>query len=136
MKSLLLILGVLLISWVAKAQQTKEFYFSFPVNGREDISKITKMISIDNVRNDTVWAYANPEQFVKFAKEGYPVTLLPHPGIAPDVVMSDKGYHNPKTTWNYYPTYPAYESLMAQFQTDYPAICQLVTIGTLSSGRK
>ena len=134
--NVLSVLAGLLFSQLLTGQQVKEYYFSFPIQSREQISSITNLISIDDVRNDSVWAYANPEQFVKFAKEGFPITLLPHPGIAPDVVMSDAGYHAPMAVWNYYPTYTAYESLMTQFQTDHPSICQVTTFGTLPSGRK
>jgi len=135
-RSILFLLLGILFSQFTKAQEQKEFYFCFPIQSRDQVSKITKIISIDNVRNDTVWAYANPEQFLKFSREGYDITLLPHPGYAPDVVMSDLGFHSPMAVWNYYPTYTAYESLMTQFQANYPSLCQLITIATLPSGRK
>ncbi len=40
------------------------------------------------------------------------------------------------TTWDFYPTYEAYLGMMQQFATDYPEICQLKNLGTLSSGRE
>ena len=133
--TLLAILGILCFQF-SHAQQPKELYFSFPLHSRDEIESITKQVSIDNVRNDTVWAYASMEKFVKFAKLGYKITILPSPGYVPDVVMKDNIILSPTTTWNYYPTYDAYESLMAQFQTNYPGICQVTTIATLASGRK
>jgi hypothetical protein len=138
MKSKILLLAILglLLSQYIYAQSQKEYYFKFPVHSREEISKITKQVSIDNYRNDTVWAYANPVEFVKFANAGYDITLLPHPGYNPDVVMGDYIPSAPTTVWNFYPTYSAYESYMTGFQTSYPAICQTQTIATLASGRK
>jgi len=140
----LLILGSLSAIGVANAQSTnqnfpkgkEEVYFLFRITSHDEIPIITRQISIDNVRNDTVWAYANMEQFLKFSQKGYNITLLPSPGDVPDVLMNDNIQLSPLTTWNFYPTYPAYESLMADFQANYPAICQVTTIATLPSGRK
>jgi hypothetical protein len=113
-----------------------EVYFFFRIASRSEVNEITRQISIDNVRNDTVWAYANIEEFLRFSKNGYDITLLPSPGDAPGVMMRDNIQLSTLTTWNFYPTYPAYESLMADFQTNYPEICQVTTIATLPSGRK
>ena len=113
-----------------------EVYFSFQVQSKNEISSITRLISVDNVKNNTVWAYANMKQFLKFSQLGYNITLLPHPGDDPGVVMRDNIVLNTSTTWNFYPTYSGYEDLMNQFQTLYPNICKIQTIATLASGRK
>ncbi|MBK7213178.1 MAG: carboxypeptidase regulatory-like domain-containing protein [Bacteroidales bacterium] len=134
-RTLLLIL-VSFISVYSFSQERKEYYFSFPIQSRDEISSITKLISIDNVRNDTVWAYANPDEFVRFARKGYDITLLPHPGYNPGAVMNDNPFLAPATTWNFYPTYTAYEGYMNGFASGYPSICQVSTIATLTSGRK
>lgn len=135
-KYLLLLIMGWAISQFSFGQTHKEYYFKFPIHSRAEISMITKQISIDNVRNDTVWAYANDQEFVRFARNGYDITLLPPPGYVPGVVMNDNPVLAPMTTWNFYPTYTAYESYMTGFQTNYPSICQVQTIATLASGRK
>jgi hypothetical protein len=135
LKSTFLFLGLILFK-LAFSQDVREYYFSFPVSSKDQLKTITREISIDNFRNDTVWAYANEEQFVRFLKSGYEITLLPAPGYAPDVFMNSNPVLAPTTTWNFYPTYTAYESYMAQFEANYPAICKLSTIATLTSGRK
>jgi hypothetical protein len=116
--------------------KSNEIYFSFTIHSKEDIHSLTNIISIDNVRGDTVWAYANMPEFIKFSGLGYHITLLPHPGDVEGIEMTDHMVRNTLTTWNYYPTYSAYENLMYQFQATYPAICQIQTIATLGSGRK
>jgi len=115
-----------------------EVYFNFRVTSRDELKTISRQISIDDFRNDTVWAYANSKQFVKFSASGYKINLLPHPGDGPGVIMRDKikMLKGAKTTWNFYPTYEAYETLMYNFQTMYPSLCQIETITTLPSGRK
>jgi hypothetical protein len=113
-----------------------EVYFSFQIKSRAEIGELNKLISIDDVQGNSVKAYANMAQYVRFLKLGYDITLLPVPGNGPGVVMKDHVVLSPLTVWNYYPTYSAYESLMAQFQTMYPSICNLDTITTLASGRR
>ncbi len=113
-----------------------EIYFSFQVTGHAEISRIGRMISIDNVEGNRVTAYATVKQFLSFRKLGYDITLLPPPGSGPGAEMWDPFTDGPLTTWNYYPTYPGYETLMAQFQTSYPALCNVDTLATLASGRR
>ncbi len=120
----------------AEATETQQFYFYFKLRQGDDLHKITQLISIDNVRHDTVWAYANTAQYIRFVASGHEVTPLPSPGDAPGIEMSDNFDLGSKTVWNYYPTYTAYESLMTQFQTNYPALCKVSTVTTLTSGRK
>ena len=52
--------------------------------------------------------------------------------VMKDVITLKKGE---KATWNYFPTYSAYLSLMQQFKTNYPNICKIDTIGTSVEGR-
>ncbi|MDP1623298.1 MAG: M14 family zinc carboxypeptidase [Bacteroidales bacterium] len=139
----LLILSVLLTGMLLHAQEIpetlkkrNEVYFTFQVKDKAEFNTLTRLISIDNVKDKTVWAYANIKQYLKFLELGYDVTLLPAPGDGPGVEMADHVILSPLTTWNYYPTYTAYESIMAQFQTMYPTLCKLDTITTLASGRR
>ncbi|MCX6269401.1 MAG: M14 family zinc carboxypeptidase [Bacteroidetes bacterium] len=117
-------------------KQRNEIYFTFQIKTTSEISELTRLISIDNVKDNQVWAYANIRQYLKFMTLGYDITLLPAPGDGPGVVMTDHVLLSPQTTWNFYPTYDAYQALMVQFQTMYPAICNLDTILTLASGRR
>jgi hypothetical protein len=144
MKHSVILLVFIALSHVSTSQDLQELfgkrneiYFSFQVKSAEDIHALTRIISIDNVKGDTVWAYANMKEFLRFSQMGYDITLLPHPGDGAGVEMIDHyDPMMPATVWNYYPTYSAYESLMTQFQANYPSICKVTTIATLSSGRK
>ncbi|NVO02372.1 MAG: hypothetical protein HXX09_06675, partial [Bacteroidetes bacterium] len=115
---------------------TPEIYFSFNVTSKEEISIVTRIVSIDNVKNNQVFAYANKKEFKEFVKMGFDYKLLPHPGKNPGAVMCND-YSNKQTmVWDVYPTYSAYETLMAQFQSNYPNLCDIDTIVNLSSGRR
>ncbi|MEI8048829.1 MAG: M14 family zinc carboxypeptidase [Bacteroidota bacterium] len=111
-----------------------EVYFSFNLADLNQLKVLTQKISISNVKGNTVFAYANLNEFLDFVTYNYDYEVLTAPSELYPVEMSD----NPKQvlTWNYYPTYTAYETLMQDFATQYPSICKLITITTLASGRK
>jgi PKD repeat protein len=111
-----------------------EVYFSFQIADRSQISQLTQKISISNVKGNTVYAYANSEEFTNFSTYNYQYEVLTAPSELIKVQMSDSPAQ--VLTWNYYPTYPAYEAIMQQFAADYPQICKLITVATLASGRK
>ena len=140
-KSLLIILLGFTISSSILSQELNhnyfkenvEVYFKFHFTSTTDINELSRIISIDNVKGDTAFAYANEEQYNNFLKTGYEFRILTSPGklIVPD--MSD----NPQSIldWNVYPTYEAYVAMMNQFAADHPDICQLVDAGTTVQGR-
>ena len=143
LKTITLIALLLIIARLSSAQSgtgesdlQKETYFSFLIRSKSEIHTITKLISIDNVKGDTVWAYANMPQFIAFSRLGYTITLLPNPGSSTNVLITDHISAGAKAPLSAYPTYTAYENLMSQYQSLYPSICQLQTIATLASGRK
>lgn len=111
-----------------------EVYFSFNVSDRSEINRLTQMISIDNVKGNTVYAYANREEFEQFITLKYSYTILPHPGTLIDPKMSDNT--DDITAWDSYPTYDAYVTMLNMYATTYPAICQLIDAGTTVQNRK
>lgn len=139
-------LGLLLMPFQILAQSSRlpeadkifgnegEIYFALP-HARAQANELSRIIGIDRIKGDTVFAYASKKEFEKLRSKGIQdFMLLPHPGDVGEVAMSN----SPRQVleWNYYPTYSAYESIMEQFATDYPDLCELVTIGVLNSGRK
>lgn len=144
MKTRFLLILLTLISFSIKAQeanlnklmqQRNEYYFSFNLNGNDDLNTIAHTVSVDRVDGNTVIAYANNDEFNKFQKLGYEVTLLTPPSMAEKVAMWD-GSNRAEYDWDSYPTYQAYEDMMFQFATDHPDKCEIITLGTLPSNRK
>ncbi len=111
-----------------------EVFFRFQLDDLTQLSSLTQKISIDNFKDNSVYAYANKKEFAEFAQLGFNFEVLTAPSELFVAEMTD----DPKQvlTWNYYPTYSAYETIMQQFATDHPDICKLITITTLASGRK
>jgi len=121
-------------------KEKTEIYFKFNINSKKEIYSLTNIISIDNVIDNEVFAYANKKDFKEFLKFNIVYTLLPSPGnlIKNPKMLSLENFVNSEgvDNWDYYPTYEAYEAMMYQFETDYPDICKIINIGTLPSGRK
>ena len=116
-------------------QDRNEFYFTFTLNGSDDLQTIAHTISVDCVDGDVVTAYANNDEFTNFQKLGYEVTLQTPPSMLEKAVMWDGG-NRATYDWDAYPTYEAYESMMYAFHTDHPDKCEIIELGTLASGRK
>lgn len=148
MKRLFLLVSIFLILSESKAQEPAnqydravnvlhsrgEVYFSFTLPDLLQLSKLTQMVSIDKVEGNTIFAYANQKEFSEFTSLGFNFEVKTAPSELYTVKMTDSPYQ--VLTWNYYPTYTAYETLMQQFAADHPQICKLITISTLKSGRK
>ncbi len=110
------------------------YHFSFLIKQKSDIEEITQIISIDNVIRDTVFAYANQKEFDRFLALGIPYQLIPK-AIAPKSVLM-AGTLAEMANWDRYPTYDLYVQMMQNWESQYPDICKVEEIGTLSGGRK
>ena len=145
MKKLLIVLAVLICGnlFAQKSQQElnqlmqerNEYYFTFNLNGNDDLKAIAHTISVDRVDGNMVTAYANNQEFANFQKYGYEVTLQTPPSMLEKAVMWD-GNNRAEYDWDQYPTYQAYEDMMFQFATDHPDKCEIIELGTLPSNRK
>ncbi len=129
-----MIVSVLVMFSAALPANAAEYYFRFVVQSRDELGKLTRVVSIDNVKDNIVFAYANDDQLKKFAELGYDYTILPHPGtlISP-VMATDK---RDVADWDSYPTYETYVDMMYQYETDYPNLCRVTNVGTSVQGRE
>jgi PKD repeat protein len=149
MKHYVLLFIFLAFSWQLHAQNDQqqnaleyintrgEVYFKVISNEAMSLAvKLSKVISVDKVSQNELYAYANEKQFNKFLtfQIGYQVQTPPSMLLKP--VMKDKINIKDVTDWDFYPTYEAYEDMMEQFAATYPDLCELETMTTLPSGRK
>lgn len=111
----------------------KEIYFVLK-GAASDANELTKIISIDKIKDGDLYAYASVREFDKL-KEQYDFTFykLPKPSESVKVQMTDNSRE--VLDWNYYPTYNAYLQLMQDFATNYPEICDIDTIGLTTENR-
>jgi len=116
-----------------------EVVIGFPLQDSLILHQLSKEISIDNIKDGEVFAYANKKGFDWFSNLNIPFRILTPPSmlIPPDELRSgafgkdDKG----RTIWNFYPSWDEYLSLMEGFASAYPDICKLDTIGYSTQGR-
>ncbi len=113
-----------------------EIQFKFKIQKRSEIDKLSRIISIDNVKDNEVWAYANKKEFSEFLNLDYSYEIIKQAENITDYNMLDNLNTKAIQAWNFYPTYPAYDSLMNKFQQNYPNLCRTFSIKTLNSGRK
>ncbi len=113
-----------------------ELYFKFEINSPKEIHTLTKIISIDNLKGTTVFAYANKKEFSNFLDLGYSYEPMTPPSMLVMPVMKESVTLKGIADWDFYPTYEAYVDMMYQFQTDYPDLCQVTSIGQSVEGRE
>lgn len=134
-KRLTLLAFVALLSLaVAGAAEASQYYFKFNIQSPKELDVLTKVVSIDNVKDNIVYAYANDQELTKFQSLGYVPEMLPNPTEGVEVDMA-KSLDDAKA-WDVYPTYQQYLDMMNQFEYNYPAICKLINIGTTVQNRQ
>lgn len=113
-----------------------EYYFTLNIQKPAEIQAISKLCSVDNFDGKTkVTCYAGLEQYQNLLRQGYQPTLMMPPSLQVKAEMWD-GSNRANYDWDAYPTYEAYEAMMYQFGTNHPDKCEILTLGTLESGRK
>ncbi|GEM_PF-2031199 len=132
-KNILLVLIAVLTQQFVFAQR-QDFRFYFKIESRDDIERVTTLVSIENFRNDTVWAvlpYKNKEILTQLGYEYYQYDeRLPERSAA--------GTTNSMAEllkWNIYPTHGLYLQYMEEIANKYPNLCKLVTIGQSVNNR-
>lgn len=132
-KNILIIVCFLAVSIFLSAVQN-EYYFRFRVIDQSEISKITRIISIDNFKDGYFYAYANDEQLQKFYDYGYFCEFITHPGRLYKPKMTSETENG--RIWTAYPTYDAFITIMNQFALAFPDICSVESLGNTVNGRE
>jgi hypothetical protein len=128
--------GILIVLMTHALHAQHEYYFRFKIEDKAELEQITRMLSIDNVEGDTVYAYANDNQLKLFQEETeFSLTFLKHPA-AQTKGISMAGSVAEMTEWDKYPTYEVYVQMMENYAANYPDICNLKSIGKTVNGRK
>lgn len=114
-----------------------EVYLLIDVPDKKTLSKLNKVSSIDRrsiaENGNRVYAYVFKNQFRDFEnlKLNYLLQIPPSLKMAATMCPDLNSVKN----WNCYPTYNQYISLMNEFATNFPDLCQLEEIGKSVDGR-
>ena len=119
------------------AQKQEGNYIRFEVKDREEISTVTRLVSIDNYKNDTVYAFATDAQLEQFkAKTSYTFEFYQPDYDVKAKVINMAGSVSEMANWDRYPTYDVYVQMMNDFAANYPEICTVESIGNTVEGRE
>ncbi|HQJ20144.1 MAG TPA: M14 family zinc carboxypeptidase [Bacteroidales bacterium] len=103
-----------------------------PYPGRQAMDVITRNVSVTSVRNKSVYITLSPVTLKWFLDSRFDYEIIQR-DEGKGVISA--GSVSKAMQWNCYPTYPQYDSIMQKFQSDYPSLCRLDTIGTSISGK-
>ena len=115
-----------------------EVYFKFDSKNiiSSTILDLNSIISIDKVLSKEVFAYANAREFDKFLKYGIDIEVLTPPSMVHKSILDNSTKSREIGSWDYYPNWSEYNTIMNQFVTSFPNLCELVTIGTSTLGKE
>ena len=114
--------------------QSVEYQFTFEFNSRTQLDSLSQIVSIDRVDGNRAWAYANADEMAVFAQTGIGFELCPAKNTEKAIPMATKVAQMQNI--DRYPIYEVYDSLMHNFERDYPQLCKLEVVTTLASGRQ
>jgi hypothetical protein len=113
-------------------QKYPEVQVRFAIPKSMSMEQLTILVSIDKIKNDTVFAYLNKKQFERFLRHNIPFSFIPKKIIESKSIKATKGIWE----WDTYPTYTEYLAMMDSLVYFYPQLCKLVEIGQTTNGRK
>ncbi len=117
-------------------RQRGEICFRFIVHDKSRLQKLAYILSIDKIRHDTVFAYANAKGFSQFVKAGIPYVVLMPPSLRLFRERLQPASFKRAQTWDSYPSYEQYIGMMYDFQKNYPGLCKIISIGKTTKGRE
>jgi hypothetical protein len=106
-----------------------EVVLKFAKPSNISLAQITRMLSIDKVKNDTIYAYLNRKEFATFLKLNINFDIVETPQIVRTLKSSGSIWD-----WNQYPTYGEYVSMMDSFAHAYPSLCKIIDAGKSVKG--
>jgi len=114
-------------------KQKGEVHVTIPYSDRKSTDILTQHVSILSADGKTISISLSPITAEWFINQNYNYTI--EISSAPKGLISATSV-NQAMTWESYPTYTQYDSIMQSFITLYPSLCTLETIGTSIYGKK
>jgi hypothetical protein len=111
-----------------------EYYLQIEPVQKQQLEKLTRLVSIDKIDGTTVFAYANQKELDFLGQSEFSYHIIPGPLAGFQTQMATSA--DQMRDWDYYPTYETYVELMYQFAADHPAICEVYSIGNSNEGRE
>ncbi len=113
-----------------------DVYFKFSFENIADVEILPNYISIDSKtmqHENVVYAYIHKSKYTEFLQLNIPFEVVPKTNETKALTMATTV--GEMANWDRYPTYSVYQQMMQDFETNYPALCRLESIGTSQNGR-
>lgn len=117
-------------------EERGEVCFNVYVNSMTEIDNLSKIISIDKVEGNKVFAYANREGFSEFLTRNLYYEVAVPPGLLTTCESFDYSDKSIRPDWTKYPTMSAYLEILEEFESTYPELCKVYEYGTSVNGEK
>jgi hypothetical protein len=98
----------------------------------KSIDSLTRNVSIISVKDSIIYIELSPVTVEWFLLQKYDYQIIEKKVNRELVLASDV---NQAMTWDTYPSYSQYDSIMLNFAALYPSLCRLDTIGTSVNGK-
>ncbi len=115
--------------------QDKYYKLEIEIEHRSQLEDLTRRVSIDNVIDNRVIAFATAKQFMQLQATDYRYSIIPKEARKDSKAYTMANSIAEMSNWDAYPTYQVYLDMMEQFTIDYPNLCKLDTIGESEQGR-
>ncbi|HRZ43312.1 MAG TPA: M14 family zinc carboxypeptidase [Bacteroidales bacterium] len=109
-------------------------YIAISAHQRVAAEKILPGLPVDRISGDTIFLSVTASQVAALDRAG--IAFRHTPLFRPSKQEMMVPPAGEATAWNYYPTWPQYDSIMQGFAAQFPALCKTFTFFTLASGRK
>lgn len=129
------IILMFLILATALFSDVPEKYISIEISSREDISIITRLVSIDKREGNTLYAYALPNELELLQERGFSFDILTLPSDQRATLTMATSLEE-MSNWDRYPTFELYLEMMDNFALNYPNICSIQNIGYSQNNRE
>jgi murein tripeptide amidase MpaA len=119
-----------------KQLQTRgEIYFAFAFKNHTQLQQLGHFLSVDRVKGDTAFVYADRTGFYRFLSARIPFHVLTPPSERLSAKQLSPSKLKSTEEWDSYPSYYEYVALMQNFEKQYPDLCKIVSIGKSVNGR-
>jgi hypothetical protein len=104
------------------------------IGDRSELERLTRLVSIEDVRGHDVRATATPRQLEELRAAGWSWQVANPATLAEEPTMCGEGWVNDlDRSWSCYPSYQQYEALVQKFAVDNPSLCRLVDLGSTTN---
>jgi hypothetical protein len=107
---------------------------SIEIGDRSDLERLSRQISIEDVRGTTVRAVVTRKQLEEIETAGWRWNVVPpRPKLEHTAMCADGWVEKTDREWTCYPSYQQYVALMQKYATDRSDLCRLVDLGATAN---